>query len=151
MEWENVRLLPAKTLLAVSGVAALMLAVESAIKGLPSAAVYGALALLLLIAGGSLIPDRRWSVRLGSVVAWAAIPVWLASLVALDHPIDFSTGLFCLGMMVAAGWTSGFLSRELEPPQWMGGYETTDKASISIEGWIEELADDSPLPLGQLG
>jgi hypothetical protein len=151
MEWEDVRFLPAKTLLAVSGVAGLMLTVESAIKGLPSAPVYGALALLLLIAGGSLAPDRRWRVRLGSVVAWAAIPVWLASLVSLDHPIDFSTGLFCLGMMVAAGWTSNFLSAELGPPEWMRGYDPADEAPVSIEGWIEELADDSPLPLGQLG
>jgi hypothetical protein len=151
MEWEDVRLLPAKTLLAVSGVAAMMLAVESAISGLPSAPVFAALALILLAAAGPLAPDRRWSFRLGSVAAWAAIPVWLASLIALDHPIDLSTGLFCVGMMVAAGWTSRFLGAELEPPEWMGGYEAADRASVSIEGWIEELTDDSALALGELG
>jgi hypothetical protein len=149
MEWEDVRLLPAELLLTMSGVAAMMLAVGAAIEGHPLAPVLGALTLVLLVAGGSLAPQRRWSIRLGSVVAWAAIPVWLACFIALDRPNDASTGLFCLGMAIAAGWTSRFLHGELELPEWLREYEPSEPP-ILVDGWIEELADDAPLPVEDL-
>jgi hypothetical protein len=147
MEWEDVRLLPAELLLTMSGIAALMLGFGAAIEGLPFAPLLGVLTLILLVAGASLAPQRRWSLRLGSVVAWAAIPVWFACFIALDRPNDASTGLFCLGMAVAAGWTSRFLRGELELPEWLREYEPSDQPRIPVAGWIVELADDEPLPL----
>jgi hypothetical protein len=148
MEWEDVRLLPAELLLTMSGLAALMLTLGATIEGHPLAAPMAALALLLLLAGGSLAPGRRWSLRLASWVTWAAIPVWLASFFALDRPNDTSTGIFCLGMSIAAVWASRFLRGELEPPEWLREYEPTSPvAAVEVNGWIEELADDAPLPL----
>ena len=150
MEWEDVRLLPAELLLTMSGLAALRLGLGAAIEGNPLAASFAALALVLLLAGGALMPQRRWSLRLGSVVAWAAIPVWLASFVALDRPNDASTALFCLGMAIGAGWSGRFLHGELEPPEWLREYEPSEDPP-SPDAWIEELADDSPLAIDQPG
>jgi hypothetical protein len=147
MEWEDVRLLPAELLLAVSGIAGLMLAVGAAIEGSTLAPAFGVLALILLAAGGSLAPQRRWSLRLGSAMAGVAIPIWLATLFALDDPTDASSWLFCAGMMVMAGWTSRFLDDELQPPEWMRVHEACDEPPVHFEGGIEELADDSPFPV----
>lgn len=148
MEWEDVRLLPAELLLTMSGLAALMLAFGAAIEGNALALPFAALTLVLLVASGALMPQRRWSLRLGSVAAWAAIPVWIASFLALDRPNDASTGLFCLGMAIAAGWASRFLRGELEPPEWLREYEPSEPPP-SPEAWIEELNDDALLPIDE--
>jgi hypothetical protein len=146
MEWEDVRLLPAELMLSMSGMAAMMLALGATIEGLPFAAPFAILAFLLMLAGGTLAPQRRWSLRLGSIVGWAAIPVWLASFFALDRPDDASTALFCLGMAISAAWASRFLSAELQPPEWLREYEPSDeRPQVQVDGWIEELRDDAPL------
>lgn len=146
MDWDDVRFLPAEFLLSMSGVTGLMLAVGAATEGQPHAPAFGALSLLLLLAAGSLGPERRWSIGMASIAAWGAVPIWLASFLALDDPTDPSTGILCLGMTILAGWTSHFLRIELQPPEWLRIDQARAEPPIRGDGWIEEL-DDAPFPV----
>lgn len=132
--------------MSLSGMAALMLATVGAIHGNPLAPVSVAVGSLLLVAGQWLSPQRRWSIRLGSIAVTLGIPVWLTVFFAMDRHDDPSIDLLCLMMAGASGWAARFLRDELRPPESLRESEDTmSDDGMPADAWIEELPTDGLL------
>lgn len=140
MDGGEARLLPAASVMVLSGQAAAMLALVGVASSDPLAPIAGVVAASLLLAGYGVSPSRRWSVRLGSIVAPLGVPVWLVVLLGMDRYDDPSITLLCAAMAGASWWAAIFLREVLRPPEWQraSGTERVDEPA-SMNGWIEEL------------
>ncbi len=129
-----------------SGQAAAILALVGTATGDPLAPIGVTIAASLLLVGYTVSPNRRWSVRFGSIIAPLGLPVWVMVLLGMDRYDDPSITLLCVAMAGASWWAATFLRDELRPPEWLRAprvQRADDRAAMS--GWIEDL------PVSELG
>ena len=134
------RLWPIALLLTATGTVALLLALSSAVIGLPVAPAMLITAISLLVAGHSLSESRPWSLRVAHGASVVAALVWLGTLVALGGPTDVA--VFCLSMIGASLWAHWFIGAEIRGPTWLQADGPRESPMIETrEGWIEELPE----------